>query len=348
MYSVDKTNFKSYLKKFPDQILESQKLVNGKLNKIKFEKIQNVVYLGMGGSAISGDLINDAFFDLLRIPLQVIRGYEPPVYCNENSLVIAVSYSGNTEEVISAVKKAHLNKSQIVAVTSGGTLLEMVEKNGWSYIKVPAGFPPRQAFGYLFFTVLYIMNVLFTKPVKNKEIENVIQLVNSIMIRNDDEMSSGKILAKDLAMKIHSKIPIIYSCSPYTNTLSTRWRTQFHENAKSLAFSNAIPEMNHNEIVGWEMKHRIINNFVVIFLENHTCGMRIKTRIQLTKNIIRDRGVEVIEIYSEGKGIIQNLISLVCLGDWVTYYLALLYEKDPASILNIDFFKAQLISELAV
>jgi glucose/mannose-6-phosphate isomerase len=346
MYTSDKTNYKSYLKKFPDQISESQKLVDGKLNNIKFGKIQNIVYLGMGGSAISGDLICDVFVDLLKVPMQVIRGYEPPIFCNDKSLVIAVSYSGNTEEVLSAVKKAHSVKSQIIVVTSGGSLLKLAKKNGWSFIDVPEGFPPRQAFGYLFFTILYIVNAFLIKPVKSRDIDNVIQLVNSLIVRNDDEISRGKILAKDLAMKIHGKIPIIYSCSPYTNTLSTRWRTQFHENSKSLAFSNNIPEMNHNEIVGWEMNHRIINSLIVIFLENHTCAKRIKKRIQLTKKILRDRGAEVIEIYSEGKGIIQNMISLVCLGDWVTYYLALLYKKDPASVLNIDYFKTQLKSEL--
>jgi glucose/mannose-6-phosphate isomerase len=229
-----------------------------------------------------------------------------------------------------------------VAITSGGKLLDMAQKNHWSNIRIPQGFPPRQAFGYLFFPALLLLNKFSKKSISERIINKVYQLVKILIKRNDEALTTGKLLSKDLAIKLQHKIPIIYSTEPYFKAVATRWRTQFQENSKSMAFCNVIPEMNHNEIVGWEMDNSALKNYVVIFLENDINPTRIKTRIKLTKNIITKKGIEVVEIYSQGDSLVENVISLICIGDWVSYYLALLYEKNPASILNIDYLKSEL------
>ena len=342
MYSPDKNNYKEFLKKFPNQIAESENIVKKSHLNINHEKINKIIYLGMGGSAIAGDIFKDIYFKELAIPLEVVRGYEIPGCCDENSLVIVSSYSGNTEETISSVKGAVEKKAQILAITTGGEVLNLAKEFDWSYVVIPEGFPPRQAFGYSFFPLLYVLNELGIVSISDKQIQSVNDLINKIVKRNDDQTAEGKILSKDLAIRIHNKIPIVYSGAPYMNAIASRWKNQFQENSKSMAISNVLPEMNHNEIVGWEMDVPMMNNFFVIFLKSNVIHPRTRARIELTKNMIKDRGVEVVEIYSEGKNLLENVVSLVAIGDWVSYYLALLYEKDPASIINIDYLKSEL------
>jgi glucose/mannose-6-phosphate isomerase len=342
MYSIDKSNFKEYLVQFPNQIFESKSLFSSGTINLNKKLIKNIIYIGMGGSAIAGDIIHDSFFDQLSIPFQVIRGYNIPACCTKTSLVITSSYSGNTEETLAALGQASLRESQILAITSGGELLKKAIEKKWSYIKIPDGFPPRQAFGYSFFPILYLLNNLKFIKISENEIKSIINLTKSIVERNDVQKSSAKILMIDLATKINKNIPIIYATAPYLCAVATRWKNQFQENSKTQAFSNVIPEMNHNEIVGWEMNLTDICNFLVIFLESQNVHPRIAMRINLTKKIIRDKGIELVEIYPEGSTLLEQTVSFIAKGDWVSYYLALINKKDPMAILNIDYLKAEM------
>jgi len=342
MYTVDKHNFKRYLRDFPKQIIDSGDIIRKSNLKIDYKRIKNVIILGMGGSAISADVYRNIYYNRLNCPVEVFRNYTAPAYCGKDSLVIGCSYSGNTEETLAALEDVKSSGCQVVGITSGGKLQALVNKNKWSLVKIPAGFPPRQAFGYIFTPLLYLLNPLLAKAVSPEEIDSLAQLVNSITQRNDDMVAEGKLLAKDLAFELHYKIPVIYAATPKLESVARRWKNQFQENAKSMAFANVIPEMNHNEIVSYEMDHKVINEMIVIFLESEDLHPRISARLALTKNIIHDRGAKVVEIYSEGNTALEQAISLICIGDWVTYYLALIYEKDPESIVNIDFLKSEL------
>jgi len=341
MYSVDKDNFKQYLLKFPQQITESQNIFLKNTPQINNSN-QNIIYLGMGGSAIAGDIIKEVLFDDLTLPLQIVRGYEIPRYCTKSSLVIASSYSGNTEETLSAVKKAEKNGAQIVAITSGGEMLKLAKQKKWPVLLVPEGFPPRQAFGYLFFLAYQLVLQAISKNMSSEEFNYIIHFSESMVQVSDEESIEGRAFTKDLALRLKNKIPIIYSSAPYLASVATRWKNQFQENSKSMAFSNVIPEMNHNEIVGWEMKTLPPKNYVVLFLEYEQLNSRIEKRIQFTKSIIQDRETEVIEIYAEGNSILAKVISLIIKVDWISYYLALLYERNPAAIVNIDYLKSEL------
>ena len=342
MYSIDKNNFVNYLKQFPNQIIKVLESFNQKKIKIDLSKIENIICLGMGGSAIAGDIFKEALFDKLNLPLYVIRGYQIPQYCNEKTLVIACSYSGNTEETLSAVNKANDKNAQIAVITSGGELKNLAKVNKWTELNIPGKLPPRQAFGYLFFSILLLLNHLKICKVADNEIKSIIKLSKKIVQWNFDKSSSDRILSKELAKQIQNKIPIIYATTPYFGSVAMRWKTQFQENSKSMAFFNTIPEMNHNEIVGWEMEHDALNQFIVIFLQCEDMPPRIATRIELTKNIIKAKGIDIAEIYAEGKTRLEKAISLVLLGDWISYYLAIFYKKNPESILNIDYLKSEL------
>jgi glucose/mannose-6-phosphate isomerase len=342
MFSIDVSNFKGFLKNFPEQIIAGKKIFDNARIKIRTEAVDKIIYLGMGGSAIAGDVLAEVLFDKLSIPMQVVRGYECPAYCDNKTLVIVSSYSGNTEETLSSLEQARKNSTRIIAVTSGGELHKLAKKNKWKLIKLPEGLPPRQAFGYLFFPALYLVNNFVDEPVTAGQLEKLIMHVQSQILRSDEVSAEGKSLPREIAFKLHNKIPIIYAVEPYFKSIAFRWRTQINENAKSLAFHHVLPEMNHNEIVGWDINERLTRDLIVVILESNVYPPRINTRIQLTKKILRDKGVEIVEVYATGDTILDNAISLICMSDWVSYYLALLYEKDPLTILNIDYFKSEL------
>jgi glucose/mannose-6-phosphate isomerase len=342
MYSVDKSNFKRFLKEFPNQILKSESIYEMANISYDPEKISNVICLGMGGSAIAGDILHDALFDFLKVPLQVVRGYEIPSYCDSSSLVIGSSYSGNTEETLHATQRAAEKGAQVIIITSGGAMKGVAEKNKWATIVIPNGLPPRQALGYLLFPLVFTLNPLSLQPITRSHIKNVASIARMIENRNDEYSAESKSLAKELAIEIHGKLPIIYSGSPSMNAVARRWSNQFHENAKSLAFWNVLPEMNHNEIVGWEMDHPAVADFIVVFLEDPAAPKQIQTRVRLSKNIIRDRGILVLELYAEGEHVLEKVVSLMSMADWTSYYLALLNEKNPEVILNIDYLKSEL------
>jgi len=342
MYSIDKSNFKSMLINFDKQIQESSKII--KKSSLNFEpkKITNILYLGMGGSAIAGNLLYDTLFDYLKVPVDVVRGYLAPAYCSKQSLVIVSSYSGNTEETLSAAEKAITGKAQFLAVTSGGKLKEMAEANQWSLILIPEGFPPRQALGYIYFTLYHALGNagLFTDY--NSNLTGLIHFIQKLTARCDQQQSDCNILSRELAKTLHGKIPLIYSAAPYLQTCARRWQNQFHENSKCMAFANVLPEMNHNEIVGFEQDSTALSHFIAIFLRDKEAHPRIDKRIELTQKIIKKHGIEIVDIYTEGHTLLEKVFSLILKGDWVSYYLALSHKKDPIKIKNIDFLKSEL------
>lgn len=342
MYSVDKSGYKKILMNFCHQIQESLQVYEKATVTISPEKIRNILYLGIGGSGITGDFIYDVLFDDLKVPLDVVRSYFAPAYCNEQTLVIASSYSGDTEETLSALQFAARSGAQILAITSGGKLAQTANENGWSLITVPSGIPTRHALGYMFFPIYHLLGRTGLIGNYQSDLQKLSNFICDRIRMNDYPNVEGRVLSKELALTIQNKIPIFYSTSPYLRTVSVWWQSQIQQNSKSLAFANVLPEINHNEIVGWEIDLETRKNFIVIFLENEQPHPRIQKRIDLSKKIIKDRGVEVVDIYSAGSSAMEKVFSLIVLGDWVSYYLALCYKKDPMEIRHIDFLKNEL------
>jgi len=342
MYSVDKSNYKKTLLEFYKQVNESEAIFKQAHVQIDTSKINNILYLGMGGSAVAGELLSDVLFDELKVPLEVIRGYSAPAYSNEHTLVIIASYSGNTEETLSSAAGAVSRGAQVVALTSGGRLSSLAKEKNWNLIRIPQGMLPRQALGYLFFPLYHLLGTFELMTNYQNDLSSLERFVSKMARHNDYPRRDGKVLSKDLAHTIQNHIPVFYSTTPYLSTVAKRWQNQMHENAKSPAFSNVLPEMNHNEIVGWENKTLDLDNLIVIFLENQDAHPRIRKRIELSKKIIKDRGLQVVDIYPNGKTVMEKVFSLIVLGDWVSYYLALAYKIDPSEIKNIDFLKQEM------
>ncbi len=342
MFSPDKSNFKRYLLEFYTQIDEGKKLSDQAAVQLDSARIQNIVYLGMGGSAIAGDLIRDTLYQELKTPVTVSRSYHAPAYTGKNSLVIACSYSGNTEETLSAVRSALDSGAQFIVLTSGGALKDLADQNNWPVIALPRGYPPRMALGFMFFSLYHTLGGNGLLNNYQSDLSELSHFIQEEIFKHDTLKHNGHILAMELAKTLHHHIPVLYSTAPFLQTISRRWQNQLHENGKILAFRNVLPEMNHNEIVGWEMELPCIENLMAVFLENENPMPRIKERIGHTIELIKKSGVGLVEVYSSGSTVFEKVFSLIVLGDWVSYYLALLNKKDPMQIANIDYLKQQL------
>lgn len=319
---TDNSNMLKVIEDFPQQCSTALELPKGMMVSGEVEK---VVVCGMGGSAVGGDLLKIYMHDS-KVPVFVIRDYKVPNFVDENSLVFAVSYSGNTEETISAFEDASRKKAKIVAVTSGGQLGVMAKK----VIKIPSGLQPRAALGYTFFPMLGVLANSGIVDVKGKEIEEML----NILSKTDEFKSVGERIAK----KIGLRTPIIYA-SEMLSAVAYRWKTQFNENSKVAAFYHVFSEMNHNEIAGYQNINK--SDFIAIFVRDKNDNERIKKRMDVTKEIISSR-VDVEEVFTRGEGLLSRMFSGIYYGDFVSYYLALANRVDPTPVTVIENLKKKL------
>jgi len=320
--SIDNSNMLKVIEEFPHQCKTALELPKGMSVS---GKINNIVVCGMGGSAIGGDLLR-IYMHNSKIPVFIVRDYKVPNFVDENSLVFAVSYSGNTEETISAFEDASRKKAKIVAVTSGGQLAGMAKK----VIKIPSGLQPRAALGYLFFPVLGVLVNSGIIDVKGKEIEEVLNILST----TDDFRPVGERIAK----RIGQRTPIIYA-SELLSPVAYRWKTQFNENTKVAAFYHIFSEMNHNEIAGYQNINK--NDYIAIFIRDIYDNDRIKKRMDVTKEIISIR-VDVEEVFTKGEHLLSRMFSGIYYGDFVSYYLAIANRTDPTPVTVIENLKKKL------
>ncbi len=319
---IDNSNMLKAIEDFPQQCRTALDLAKGMTVSGKVDK---VVVAGMGGSAVGGDLLKTYVHDS-KIPVFVVRDYKVPNFVDEKTLVFAVSYSGNTEETLSAFEDATRKNAKIIAVTSGGQLGVMAKK----VIKIPAGLQPRAALGYLFFPVLGVLNNSGMIDVKGDEIKEMLDTLS----KTEDYKSTGERLAK----KIQNKTALVYSSEVF-GAVAYRWKTQLNENSKSAAFHHVFPEMNHNEIVSFQSMNK--KDFAAIFIRDNFDNERIKKRMDITKEIISTK-VDAEEIFTRGDGMLSRIFSGIYYGDFVSYYLAILNNIDPTPVNVIENLKKRL------
>ncbi|RMG65522.1 MAG: bifunctional phosphoglucose/phosphomannose isomerase [Calditrichaeota bacterium] len=345
MFDFDRSNFIAFLNDFPSQLQKSRTSVEAFAPSFRAEGIGQLVFCGMGGSAIAGDLLAGLYSDRLSLPVTVVRDYVLPAYVGAQSLVFACSYSGNTEETLAATIAALERGATVVGVSSGGKLADLCREKGLPHLSLPEGFPPRQALGYLFFTLLFALEKIGLVEVDDRSLEETTSLLEQLREWFSPAGSVGHNLANHLAQSLYKGIPLIYTGAPYLHAVGVRWRNQLNENAKSMAFSNVFPEMNHNEIMGFEGVPETISPLRVILLRDREEHPRVQKRFQIVKKLLREKNVPTSEVFSEGESRLARVMSLVYIGDWVSYYVAMLYEKDPIDIKSIDYLKAELAGE---
>lgn len=323
---------KQLISGFSNQLTEAISIgENFKLRNPEF-KPQNVLISGLGGSGIGGTIVSQLVSGEAKIPVTVSKDYFIPAFVSEKTLAIICSYSGNTEETLNAMKLAHEKKAVIVCVSSGGEVIALAKKHSLDFIEIPPGFPPRAAFAYSFTQLFFILSAFGIISGKFKtEIKSAVSLL-------EEEEENSRKEAKSIAEKLLGKIPVIYSDAAFEG-VAVRFRQQINENSKMLCWHHAIPEMNHNELVGWTEKNE---KLAVVMLRNSSDYSRTRKRMEINKEIISKYTSTLVEIHSRGSSKIENTLYLVHLCDWISQFLAELKNIDPTEVKVIDFLKGEL------
>jgi len=310
--------------------------------KVDGDRVKNVVVAGMGGSAISGDIVRAVVANESGVPLLVNRNYDLPSYVGPDTLVVASSYSGNTEETLAAFEQARARGAQIVAITSGGRLRQRAEEQACTVYPITIASPPRAAISFLTAPLLHLLAFLRHIPDPGNDVGETAARLKSLAGRFGPEGMGGDNLCKSLASHLYQKLPLIYAAVHPLEGVAWRWKGQFSENSKMLAFANVLPEMNHNEIVGWGLDKALQERIRVVFLRDRDEHPRIRRRFEITKELLQGETGTILEVGSEGESLLARLFSLIFIGDLTSLYLAVLNGVDPTPVAKIDTLKQRL------
>jgi len=297
------------------------------------KKMENVLICGLGGSGIGGTIISQIVTNDISIPVVVNKDYKIPAFVNKNTLVICCSYSGNTEETLEMLAQAQEKNAEIACITSGGKLLEIAQQKKYNHIAIPEGHPPRAAFGLSFPPLFSLLkNYQLITADYTSQLNAAIRII-------DQEEANILAQAKAITEKLLNKIPVIYVDANYEG-VAIRFRQQINENAKMLCWHHVIPEMNHNELVGWTTKNE---NLAVVIFRNNDDYFRTQKRMEVNKSVFSQYTSTIIEIYSKGNSPLEKALYLIHIGDWISYLLA---EKRGVDVTEVDVI-TNLKNELA-
>ena len=313
--------------------------VRVKTGTIRYGEPELVVVAGMGGSAIGGDLLSDLISDRARIPVFVCRDYHLPGFVKEGSLVFAVSYSGNTEETLSAFSEALRRKCMVIAMTSGGKLAYLCRKLGVPVLEVPSGMVPRAALPYLFIPLIVLLERTGAVKGLRGQVEATSELLRSMREELAPDVPPERNEAKKLASELLGTVPIIYGFG-YLRAVAHRLKTQFNENSKVPSFYNWLPSLNHDEVVGWEGEEELTKHFSVIFLRGLSEEPELKARIELTRELVVGKAAKVLELHARGSNRLEEMFSVLYIGEMASLYLAFARGVNPLITPSIDAIKS--------
>jgi glucose/mannose-6-phosphate isomerase len=325
---------------FPDQCRRALEIARKSDVSFPGWSPREVVLSGLGGSAIGGDVARSIVELQGTVPFIVNRDYHLPGFVGESTLVIAASYSGNTEETLSSYRDAVKRGAKVLAVTSGGTLREWAERDGFPCIVIPGGQPPRTALGYMLVPVLYACEALGI--CETQDFESAIARLDAGVSSWGIETSIEENPAKQLAEVLHGRVSVIYGLGSWQAVVANRWKGQINENGKNMTFANVFPELNHNEILGWvKSGEQGVDQWIALFLEDGNESAKMKTRAEVTARLI-EPFAEVLRIQLSGETLLETMLAFIYLGDFVSLYLAALNEVDPENIDAINTLKSEL------
>jgi glucose/mannose-6-phosphate isomerase len=308
---------------------------------VDFPKPANIVVAGLGGSAIGGDLLKDWAKNQLKIPIEVSREYKLPAYANEKTLVLITSYSGDTEETLSSFLDALKRKCMIYCISSGGALVKYAKKLKVPYLQVPAGMPPRAALPYMFVPLLVFMEKSGLVKGAKIELSEAIGLLKKISQENGPQTPTRDNFAKTVATHVGDTAPAVYGHGVY-RSVAQRFKQQFNENSKSASKWEVFPELDHNEIVGWEGRGEQCRYFSVIYIRDDEAPPEINSRMDITQGIMERAGLIMFDLKVQGKSRLAKMLSTIVVGDFISIYLAVMRGTDPTPVLTINFLKNSL------
>jgi glucose/mannose-6-phosphate isomerase len=339
---LDSSDMLGKIASMPDQLRTGFDLGRETWKPLAGLKPGALVVAGMGGSAMGGDLLRSYALRQSEIPVTVSRGYSLPEFVGSDALVVVSSYSGNTEETLACLRDAIKRDAKIVAVTSGGELLAAAERLSMPCVRLPEGYPPRAALGYSFGALLALAGSVGVCAAPDQNLAGCIDTLgnlNDAYAPVDSSDNQALVLARELV----DKTPLIY-CGDELSAVGLRWKNQFCENSKKLAFLSLQPEMSHNDIMGWEIDDESIRGGVV-FLRMRDEHPRIEARFAFLEQLIRDKGTFCGEFWGVGSSLLAEVFSLILLGDYSSVYLALMRGVDPTPIATIERLKVRIGKE---
>ena len=306
-----------------------------------YSRVDKVIILGMGGSAIGGDLTSALAAEQRAMPVLVQRDYHLPTSIDERTLIIASSYSGNTEETLSAFAQALKTAAKNLAITTGGRLKALAEESDIPLLTFHYIAEPRSAFGYSFFSILGIFHQLGLLSIDADNFEQAIKTTEELRPKLDKDVHLEANPAKQLATRLSGRLAVVYGAGVLCK-VALRWKTQFNENSKAWAFAECFPELDHNAVVGYTFPSWLTERVFVVMLRSPSLHPRTLARYQVTAEILTQAGVEYEVIEAQGKSPLSQVMSTVLFGDYVSYYLAILNQVDPSPVATIDYLKQRL------
>jgi len=306
-----------------------------------YRNVNKVVILGMGGSAIGGDLVRAAATSSASPLITVQRDYDLPAYVDENTLVVASSYSGNTEETLSGFTQALNRKCKKLVISTGGKICSLAREADVPIFVIEHVSSPRAALGYSLMPLLAIMQNLGLVSDKSAEVESMVHALETLGSSWNDDISTEHNQAKKLALKLNGKLVVVYG-SGILSDVARRWKTQINENSKSWAFFEVLPELNHNAVIGYRYPVSLKEHILVLMLRCPSLHPRTLIRYKVTGELLEQQKIQHQILDSDGTNPLKHIMSLVLLGDWVSYYLAILNGADPTPVPEIDFLKKRL------
>jgi|WetSurMetagenome_2_1015567.scaffolds.fasta_scaffold39234_2 glucose/mannose-6-phosphate isomerase len=331
----------THLRNFPGLCEQAWEMAGNFQLPEEYARIKKIVILGMGGSAIGGDLVGSLAINEAAVPVLVCRDYYLPQYVNEDTLVIASSYSGMTEETLSSFEQAFDTPAKKLAITTGGKLKSLCETMEVPVFTFNYTAQPRAALPFSFFILLGILQNLKVLKYRPEEISETFAALKSLAARINETVPIKVNPAKSLAKKIQGRLPVIYGAG-ITGEVAHRWKTQINENSKTTAFYEVFSELNHNSIVGYSFPEELIPQTIIVMLDSDLLHERIRLRYNITQQLLDRAGIYYQVVRGEGFRAVSQMMTLVLFGDYVSYYLAILNQADPTTITAINFLKDSL------
>ena len=321
-----------YINDFSNHLREAIEIADNTTLTPYTKEIRNILICGLGGSGIGGTIVSDIISSKVNIPIAATKDYSIPNFVNEHTLVIANSYSGNTEETLYALEKCQARGAEIAVITSGGKLKTIAEENKYNKIIIPGNQPPRAMFGYAFTELFFMLNHygIIDDSFKS-DFDKAINLI-------DTEKADIQKQAMNLAKKMYKQTPVIYVAKGFEG-VAVRFRQQLNENSKMLGWHNVVPEMNHNELLGWRTN---VDDLAVVYFRNKCDYDRNQIRMDINKKVISKFTSNITEIWSKGDSLIENSLYHISVGDWTSWYLSEMNNVDAIEIDVIDFLKGEL------
>ena len=338
---LDPSDMRGRIRELPQQCLKAWHQALDFQLPSDYSVADKIVVLGMGGSAIGGDMLRSLIDTESKLPVSVHRDYNLPDYVDAKTLVIASSYSGMTEETLSSFTQALSTPAKKLALTTGGKLKEIAENNGVPVFTIDYIAQPRAAVAHSFLPLLGICQNLGLVSDKSQELAEMEQILESLHTTINDTCPISGNPAKQTASDLYNRLAVIYGAGILAS-VAQRWKTQINENSKAWAFYEVLPELNHNAVVGYEFPARLAGDAFIVLLRSPHLHPRILLRYDVITDVLSRAGIDHTVIEGSGEGALSQMMSLVLLGDWASYYLAILYETDPTPVKVIDYFKERL------